>query len=46
MHVHTRATTGSIEFTISLDRAALRTITVAYATRDGSAKAGEDYTAK
>ena len=37
---------GAIEFTISLDRAALRTITVAYATRDGSAKAGEDYTAK
>ena len=36
---------GAIEFTISLDRAALRTITVAYATRDGSAKAGEDYTA-
>ena len=37
---------GAIEFTVSLDRAALRTITVAYATRDGSAKAGEDYTAK
>ena len=37
---------GAMEFTVSLDRAALRTITVAYATRDGSAKAGEDYTAK
>ena len=36
---------GAIEFTVSLDRAALRTITVAHATRDGSAKAGEDYTA-
>ena len=37
---------GAIEFTVSLDRTALRTITVGYATRDGSAKAGEDYTAK
>ena len=37
---------GIIDFLVSLDRAALRTITVAYATRDGSAKAGEDYTAK
>ena len=36
---------GVIDFVVSLDRAALRTITVAYATRDGSAKAGEDYTA-
>ena len=36
---------GVIDFVVSLNRAALRTITVAYATRDGSAKAGEDYTA-
>ena len=36
----------TIDFVVSLDRAALRTITVDYATRDGSAKAGEDYTAK
>ena len=37
---------GVIDFVVSLNRAALRTITVAYATRDGSAKAGEDYTAR
>ena len=38
-------TTGRSSSRSPLDRAALRTITVAYATRDGSAKAGEDYTA-
>ena len=31
---------GIIDFVVSLNRAALRTITVAYATRDGSAKVG------
>ena len=36
---------GVIDFIVSLNRAALRTITVEYATRDGSAKSGEDYTA-
>ena len=35
----------TIDFVVSLDRNALKTITVDYATRDGSAKAGEDYTA-
>ncbi len=35
----------TIEFTVSLDRAASRTVTVDYATSDGSATAGTDYTA-
>ena len=35
----------AMDFIVSLDRAALRSITVDYTTRDGSAKAGEDYTA-
>ena len=35
----------TIEFTVSLDRAASRTVTVDYATSDGSATAGADYTA-
>ena len=35
----------TMDFTVSLDRPALRTLTVDYATRDGSAAAGEDYTA-
>lgn len=36
---------GSLRFTISLDRRATEVTTVDYATSDGSAKAGEDYTA-
>ena len=36
----------TIDFTVSLDRSALRTITVDYATSDGTATAGADYTAK
>ena len=35
----------TIDFVVSLDRAALGTITVDYTTRDGTATAGEDYTA-
>ena len=35
----------TMDFTVSLDRAALKPLTVDYATRDGSAAAGEDYTA-
>ena len=34
----------SLEFTVSLSRAASGEVTVDYATRDGTAKAGEDYT--
>ena len=36
---------GSIAFAVTLDRAAPGTVTVAYETRDGSAKGGQDYTA-
>ena len=36
----------TIDCVVSLDRVALRTITVDYTTRDGTATAGEDYTAK
>ena len=35
----------ALAFTVSLSRAASATVTVDYATRDGSATAGEDYTA-
>ena len=35
---------GQIDFTVSLDRPAIGTVTVDYATRDGTATAGEDYT--
>ena len=35
----------TIEFTVSLDRAASKTVTVDYATSDGRATAGADYTA-
>ena len=35
----------SIDFTVKLDRAAAGTVTVDYATSDGSATAGADYTA-
>ncbi len=36
---------GSIAFTVTLDEAASGTVTVDYATADGSAEAGDDYTA-
>ena len=36
----------SIAFTVTLDEAASGTVTVNYATSDGSAEAGDDYTAK
>ena len=36
---------GSIEFAVTLDRAASGEVTVDWATADGSATAGEDYTA-
>ena len=36
---------ATIDFIVSLDRAAYGTVTVDYATADGSATAGEDYTA-
>ena len=35
----------SINFTVTLDEAASETVTVDYATSDGSAEAGDDYTA-
>ncbi len=35
-----------IDFTVTLDQAATGTVTVDYATSDGSADAGDDYTAK
>ena len=35
----------AVEFAVTLSRAASGTVTVNYATRDGTAKAGEDYTA-
>ena len=37
---------ASIAFTVALDKATSRTVTVDYATSDGSADAGDDYTAK
>ena len=36
----------SIAFTVTLDEAASETVTVSYATADGTADAGDDYTAK
>ena len=38
-------TDDTIDFTVTLDRAASVTVTVAYATADGTATAGADYTA-
>ena len=38
-------TDASLDFVVTLDRAAKETVTVAYATSDGTAVAGEDYTA-
>ena len=39
-------TASSIDFTVSLSRSSANTITVRYATQDGSATAGQDYTSK
>ena len=36
---------AALDFTVTLSRAAGETVTVAYATADGTASAGEDYTA-
>ena len=40
----TEGVDDTIDFRVTLDRAATRTVTVDYKTEDGSAKAGEDYT--
>ena len=37
---------GTVEFTVTLDQASGATVTVNYATSDGTAEAGSDYTAK
>ncbi|MDE0521019.1 MAG: fibronectin type III domain-containing protein [Boseongicola sp.] len=37
---------GALVFEVTLDRAASETVTVSYATLDGTARAGEDYAAK
>ena len=37
---------GTVEFTVTLDQASGATVTVDYATSDGTAEAGSDYTAK
>ena len=42
----TEGTDSSIVFTVTLDQAATGTVTVDYATSDGTADAGDDYTAK
>ena len=42
----TEGTNATMSFQVSLDKSALDTITVDYATRDGTATAGADYTAK
>ena len=39
-------TDSTIDFTVSLSRSSTRTITVNYATQNGSATAGQDYTSK
>ena len=41
----TEGTDSSISFTVTLDEAATDTVTVDYATSDGTADAGDDYTA-
>ena len=41
----TEGTDANMAFQVTLDRAALRTITVDYETQDGTATAGADYTA-
>ena len=40
----TEGADAAVEFRVTLGRAALGTVTVDYVTRDGTAKAGEDYT--
>ena len=42
----TEGADSSIAFTVTLDEAATETVTVDYATADGTADAGDDYTAK
>ena len=42
----TEGTNTSISFTVTLDEAATDTVTVDYATSDGTADGGDDYTAK
>ena len=42
----TEGTDSSISFTVTLDEAATDTVTVDYATSDGTAESGDDYTAK
>ena len=39
-------TDAALEFAVTLDRASTRTVTVHYATANGTATAGEDYTAR
>ena len=41
----TEAADARLEFPVTLDRAASETVTVDYATTDGTAQAGQDYTA-
>ncbi len=41
----TEAADATLEFTVMLNRAASETVTVDYATADGTAQAGQDYTA-
>ena len=41
----TEAADATLEFTVLLNRAASETVTVDYATADGTAQAGQDYTA-
>ena len=42
----TEGADSAISFTVTLDEAASDTVTVDYATSDGTADAGDDYTAK
>ncbi len=41
----TEGADATLEFAVTLDRASSQTVTVDYATADGSAQAGQDYTA-
>ena len=43
-HAQENAVGAVMAFTVRLSQAAASTVTVSYATRDGSAKAGQDYT--
>ena len=42
MNAQAAESSGAMDFVVSLDRAALNTITVVYATQDGTAAAGEN----